>query len=377
MDLLTVPTPRVVIDRARVRANIAAMQARARAAGVRLRPHAKTHKLPAIAKWQIDAGAGGITCAKVGEAEVFAAAGVTDIRLAYPVNPSNAARLIALMDRAKLSIVVDDLSVAEAWSAAMIAARRKLDVLVKVDVGFHRCGIDPESPRAGLVVRDIAALAGLVFRGLLAHAGHAYGARSAEELETIAETECAILRGLTTQVTGQGVEVREISVGSTPTARFVEHQDGVTEMRPGNYVFFDRTQVGLGAATLEDCALTIISTVVSRPAPSRVIFDAGSKTLSSDGVRGFGTAQGHGLVFPDLETTHPDPGIVIERLSEEHAVARVTPECPLKPGDRVRILPNHACAVVNLAEELLVVDGAAGGHAIADRLKVEARGRVW
>ena len=353
------------------------MQARATSAGVRLRPHANTHKSPVIAGGPLGAGAVGITCAKLGEAEIFAAAGIADIRLAYPIQPSNAARVQALMDRSDISIVVDDPDVAEAWSTVMAPTGRKLNALVKVDVGFHRCGVDPESARTAVVVRDIAALGGLNFRGLLAHAGHSYGARSAEELEAIAESECATLRGLMAQLQRDGVEVPEISVGSTPTARFVDLQDGVTEMRPGNYVFFDRTQVGLGGATLDECALTILSTVVSRPADSRVIFDAGSKVLSSDGVRGFGTATGHGLVYPALDSLHPDPSIIIERLSEEHAMAKVPPACTLRPGDRVRILPNHACAVVNLADELLVVDSAADGHAIADTLKVAARGRVW
>ncbi len=351
------------------------MQARAASAGVRLRPHAKTHKSPAVARWQLDAGAVGITCAKIGEAEVFADAGVSDIRLAYPLHPSNAPRILALMDRARVSIVVDDANVAEAWSAAMLAAGRKLDVLIKVDVGFHRCGIDPESPRAAAAARDIASLAGLNVLGLLAHAGHAYGARSEEELAVIAETESSVLRSLAAELRRLGVEVHEVSVGSTPTSRFIERQEGVTEMRPGNYVFFDRTQVGLGAARLDDCALSVVSTVVSRPAPSRIIFDAGSKTLSSDAVRGFGTGAGHGLVYPSLDAPAPDPSIAIERLSEEHGIARVPAACALRPGDRVRILPNHACAVANLADEFLVVDAGAG--AIVDRLPVAARGRVW
>jgi D-serine deaminase-like pyridoxal phosphate-dependent protein len=374
LNLSSVPTPRVVIDRARVKANIAAMQARANAAGVRLRPHAKTHKSPTIAKWQIEAGAVGITCAKIGEADVFADAGIADIRLAYPIQPANADRLLALMSRARLSIVVDDLEVAHAWSAAMLAARKKLDVLVKVDVGFHRCGIDPESTHAAEMVRAVSELGGLNCLGLLAHAGHAYGAKSEEEVEAIAETECGILRTLAGQLKDSGFEIREISVGSTPTARFIDRQEGVTEMRPGNYVFFDRTQVGLGAASLDDCALTVVATVVSRPVPARVIFDAGSKTLSSDGVRGFGTGTGHGLVYPSLDAAHPDPSILIERLSEEHSNARVPPTSTLRPGDRVRILPNHACVVTNLMDELLVVDG---GLAVVDQLKVQARGRIW
>ena len=347
------------------------MQARATSAGVKLRPHAKTHKSPVIARWQIDAGAVGICCAKLGEAEIFADAGISDIGLPYPINPSNAGRVLALLDRVRLSIIVDDLEVARAWSNRMIPARKRLEVLVKVDVGAHRCGIDPDSPRALDIVKEIADLSGLRFRGLLSHAGQSYLAKSDEEIEEIAEQESGILNTLAARARDAGVDVAEISVGSTPTARYIGRQQGVTEMRPGNYVFFDRTQVGLGAATLDDCALAIVSTVVSRPVASRVIFDAGSKTLTSDGVRGFGTTTGHGLVFPGLDTSTPDPSIVIERLSEEHAAARVPPSCPLKPGDRVRILPNHSCVVTNLADELLLVDGTR----VIDRLPVAARGR--
>src|SRR5262245_12755182 len=160
-SLHSILTPRVFIDRGRLQANIAAMQARASAAGVRLRPHAKTHKSPAIAKMQIDAGAVGICCAKVGEAEVFADAGVTDVRLPYPTNPVNAKRIMALQDRIRISTVVDNLEVAKQWSSVMAAAGRRLDVLVKVDVGFHRCGINPDSPDASTTLREIAACQGL------------------------------------------------------------------------------------------------------------------------------------------------------------------------------------------------------------------------
>ena len=143
MLLSDLPTPQVLIDHTRALNNIARVQALASAAGARLRPHAKTHKSPVVARWQIDAGAIGISCAKIGEAEVFADAGITDIRLPYPVNPVNAPRLLALMDRATISIIVDHLDVARGWSEAMRRAGRTLDVLIKVDVGFHRCGIDP------------------------------------------------------------------------------------------------------------------------------------------------------------------------------------------------------------------------------------------
>jgi D-serine deaminase-like pyridoxal phosphate-dependent protein len=371
ISLSAIRTPAVVIDRGRLDRNISAMQARAKAAGVRLRPHAKTHKSPVIAQRQIEAGAIGICCAKVGEAEVFAAAGIGDIRLPYPVHPSNAPRVLALMDRATVSIIVDDESVARDWSAAMFGAGRRLPILVKVDVGFHRCGVDPTRPETVGAIHRIARLPGLEFRGLLSHAGHSYLAKSQSELEAIALREAEILRNITENLRESETPVAEVSVGSTPTARFVGAQTGVTEMRPGNYVFVDRTQVGLGAARLDDCAQSIVSMVVSRPAPDRVILDAGSKTLTTDGVRGFGNETGYGFLFTSLAATRPDTTLSIERLSEEHATVKVPASCTLKVGDRVRIVPNHSCVVTNLADELLLADG----ETVVERLPVAARGK--
>jgi D-serine deaminase-like pyridoxal phosphate-dependent protein len=373
-SLTDIPTPAVVVDLARLKTNIAAMQDLAKTAGVRLRPHTKTHKSVAIARMQLDAGATGICCAKLAEAEVFADAGITDIRLPYPVNPANADRVRALLGRGvRLSIIVDDLTVARAWSDAMVASGQRLDVLIKVDVGFHRCGIDPDAPGAMAIIKGVAELPGLSFRGLLSHAGQAYGASSIQELGEIAESEITTLRRLATDARQAGVAVEEISVGSTPTARFITLQNGVTEMRPGNYVFYDRTQAGLRATPIEQCAMSVLSTVVSRPVSARVVFDAGSKTLTSDVARGFGAPTGHGLVYTDVEARVAEPSISIERLSEEHAVARVPATCRLRPGDRVRIVPNHACTVTNLANELLLVDGAT----IVERVEVSARGRNY
>lgn len=373
MNLLSIPTPRVVVDLNRVRRNIARMADRAAGAGVRLRPHTKTHKSPAIAKWQLDAGAVGVCCAKVGEAEVFAAAGIPDILLPYPVLPSGIDRVLALLDRTRLSIIVDDLEVARGWSRALASAGRQLDVLVKIDVGFHRCGMDPDRPDIVDSIQHIAGLPGISFRGLLSYAGQSAAAGSVEELHAIAQHELAIVTRLAGDLRTRGVAIDEISVGGTAMSRFIGDQPGVTEMRPGNYIFYDRMQVGLGSCTLDDCALSVISTVVSRPAPDRLVFDAGSKTLTSDGARGFAAMPGHGLVFPKLDDPTPDPAIVIERLSEEHGVASVPNSCTLRPGDRVRILPNHSCVVTNMVDELLVVDGMK----IVDRLPVEARGMIW
>jgi D-serine deaminase-like pyridoxal phosphate-dependent protein len=242
------PTPTVLVDEPRLHANLQRMQSLASAAGLKLRPHSKTHKSPVIAGLQIHRGATGICCAKVGEAEVFAAAGVTDIRLPYPVSPTNAPRILELMNRATLSIIVDHEVVARGWSDAMRAAGRTLDVLVKVDVGFHRCGIAPDPATGVAFLETIASLRGLRLRGILSHAGHAYGATSDHELAVIAHEEARLLSELASAARAAGIELEEISVGATPTARYSVHQPGVTEMRPGNYVFFDRTQVGLGSA---------------------------------------------------------------------------------------------------------------------------------
>ena len=362
------PTPQVLIDRHRLTHNIDRVQQLASAAGMRLRPHAKTHKSPVIAKMQIARGAVGICCAKIGEAEVFVDAGVADIRLPYPVNPVNASRLLALMDRAAISIIVDNLDVARGWSDAMTAAGRTLDVLIKVDVGFHRCGIDPDADPMAFV-EAIAPMRGLRLRGILSHAGHGYHAASEDELCAVAQREAEALAGLRTRSAASGIALDEISVGATPTLRYSARQRGITELRPGNYVYFDRTQVALGAATLDDCALTVLATVVARH-PGRIILDSGSKTLTNDLARGIASATGYGAVLTADGTI--DDTLLVERLSEEHATVRVAGDTRLKPGDRVRVLPNHACTVSNLVDVVRLVEG----DTVIDTLPVAARGRI-
>ena len=362
----------MLVDHARLERNIDRMQSAATARGLRLRPHAKTHKSPELARVQIGRGAVGICCAKLGEAEVFADAGIEDIRLPYPLNPVNGDRVLNLMDSTRLSFIVDDAAVAKGWSEALHGAGAVVDVLVKVDVGFHRCGIDPEAAGAADFVARIAELPGLRFRGLLSHAGHAYHASSEAETAAIAATEATLLTELAARVRDLGVPVEEISVGSTPTARFSVQQRGLTELRPGNYIYYDRTQVALGAATYDDCALTVLARVVSRPAADRVILDSGSKTLALDQARGGSEMRGHGAVFESLDASTPDASLVIERLSEEHATVRVAGDSRLAIGDLVRILPNHACVVSNLVDAVWLVDGPQ----VEERIEIAARGRI-
>jgi D-serine deaminase-like pyridoxal phosphate-dependent protein len=362
----------VLIDQRRLERNIDRMQQAAEMGGKRLRPHAKTHKSPDLALTQLARGAAGICCAKLGEAEVFAERGIPDIRLPYPLNPVNADRVLSLLDRTHLSFIVDDLDVARGWSRVMTTAGRRVAVLIKIDVGFHRCGIDPATTDAAEFIARVAELPGLQLKGLLSHAGHAYGASSEQELEAIARREAELLNGLRDRAGAAGVRLEELSVGATPTARFSAKLPGVTELRPGNYVYYDRMQVGLGAADWDDCALTVLARVVSRPDWCRVILDSGSKTLTSDVVRS-AAAPGYGVIQQALDDPTPDERFVIERLSEEHATVRVVNgTTTLVPGDLVRIIPNHACVVSNLVDEAWVTNG----DEVADGLRIAARGCI-
>jgi D-serine deaminase-like pyridoxal phosphate-dependent protein len=373
VKLCDLRTPCVLVDHVKLERNIDRMQAAVSARGLRLRPHAKTHKSPELARVQIGRGAVGVCCAKLGEAEVFAAAGIEDIRLPYPLLPVNADRVLALLDQAHLSFIVDHPAVARGWSEAMQRAGRTVDVLVKVDVGFHRCGIDPEASGAAELVARIAELPGLEFKGLLSHAGHAYLANSEAEIATVAAAEARLLNDLAARVRELGVPVEEISVGATPSARFSVQQSGLTELRPGNYIYYDRTQVGLGSATWDDCALTVLARVVSRPAPDRAILDCGSKTLTNDQARGTGDMRGQGAILQSLDTAVPDTALTIERLSEEHANVRVSgSERALDPGDLVRVVPNHSCVVSNLVDGVWLVNG----DSVEERLAIAARGCI-
>ncbi|MDQ3487596.1 MAG: alanine racemase [Acidobacteriota bacterium] len=374
MKLSQLRTPCVLVDTARVERNLKRLQSSVSNRGLRLRPHAKTHKSIDLARRQIAGGAIGICCAKLGEAEIFAAAGIEDIRLPYPLNPANAERVVELLDQTRLSFIVDHMAVAQGWSGAMERARRTVDILVKVDVGFHRCGIDPDRPDAADFITKIANLPGLRFRGLLAHAGHGYGATSEAQIRGIAEAEAGTMAALADAVRAKGIEVAEISVGATPTVRYSVDQKGLTELRPGNYIYFDRTQVSLGAAAWDDCALTVLARVVTKPAPDRIIVDSGSKTLTNDLARGFAPAPGYGAVLGAITGVQaPDDSLVVERLSEEHANVRVTSGThALEPGDLVRIVPNHSCVVSNLVDSAWLVDG----EDVIERLEISARGRI-
>lgn len=354
-------TPAVLVDWDVLESNIARMSESARESGVRLRPHAKTHKVLEIGRMQLAAGASGLSLAKTSEAEVFADAGFTDIFLAYPVvGAEKGKRLLALADRIRLAVGADSEEGARTLAEVFHAAGRTLDVLLKVDSGLHRVGVPPE--RAVDMAERLASVPGLRMRGLFTHAGHSYHRETPQGVAEVGREEGETLAAAALAVRAAGLPLEEVSVGSTPTARYAMTVKGVTECRPGNYVYNDASQVCLGTCRLEDCALTVLSTVVSVPERGRAVLDAGSKTLSSDALRP--RPGGHGLLLGHVSR--------IARLSEEHGVVAVEDGDAFHVGEKVRILPNHTCVVSNLHDRVFAVRG----DRVEGELAVAARGRV-
>jgi D-serine deaminase-like pyridoxal phosphate-dependent protein len=342
-------TPALVVDLPRMERNIQHMADLARDAGVTLRPHIKTHKIPALAHMQLAAGAAGVTVAKLGEAEVMVDAGITDILVCYPIlGEAKLRRLAHLARRAKITVALDSREAAEGLAWAARAHGVRFDVYLEVDSGLNRCGLPPGEPVVR-VARQIAGLDGIAITGVVTHAGHATRATSVEERDAIARYEGESVVGTKEALEAAGIPVRAVSVGSSATVGVSARVSGVTEIRPGTYIFNDLMQMTVGACTEDACALTVLSTVISRPAPDRAIIDAGSKSLSSDFHRANERMTGYGYV-------KGSGGTVVARLSEEHGVVLMDDARQrLAIGDRVEIIPNYACGALNLWDELIGV----------------------
>lgn len=357
-DLEALPSPCVLVDLDRVEANLATMAAATAGHGVALRPHIKTHKIPELALAQTRAGAVGITCATVREVDVMLGTGITAITLAYPVVSDAVARRVAgWREQASIRVHLD--SVESARVLGRRSAAEPLEVLVEVDTGHHRLGAPPGEPARNLA-RAIDDTPGVRVVGLASHAGHAYRCRTAEEIEAVAAAEAEALLESAALLQHDGIEASVLSVGSTPST-LPGLGSGITETRPGTYALNDATMVRLGAATLETCAMHVVATVISRPSATRLVLDAGTKILTSDGV-----GQPDWIRVPDHPGLHP------EFLSEEHGVFRLDPGATSPAiGERALVLPSHACPVMNLVDSVHVL---ADGR-LAGQLQVAARGR--
>lgn len=339
-------TPRLLLDSNQLRRNITDMSSFASKQGIKLRPHVKAHKIPEIARMQIESGAAGITVAKLGEAEVMFGAGIDDILVAYPIiGADKAHRVLNLLRQGcHLTLLVD--STVGAQLLDELAVPGGINVMIKVDSGLGRCGLLPDAVQD--FAKWVCTLKNLNFKGLLTHAGHSYGCRSLEEVREVGIHEGEVMVILANLLRKNGICVEEISIGSTPTAKFGGSVPGVTEIRPGNYVFYDATQVALGVATPDQCSLRVRSTVISRPTEDRAIIDAGAKVLALDrGAHGGGAVSGYGLLG--------NSAWKLTRLSEEHGV--IEGNGLPKIGTQIDIIPNHACPVLNLADSVMTSDG--------------------
>lgn len=350
-DINSIHTPAFVVNEAVALRNISVFQAHCDKAGLALRPHIKTHKSVGFAKAQLAAGAIGITCQKVSEAEAMVADGIDDILITYNIlGPAKLKRLLALSDRlAALSVVADNSVVVKGLAEAFEGASRPLVVLVECDTGAGRCGV--QTPKAAVdLAEEISKMSGLIFGGLMTYPAVAG-----------AEDAARFLRETKRRLDEKGLACPVISSGGSPDMWTAATDGIVSEYRIGTYVYNDRSLVERGTCTWEDCAGQVVATVVSTPIATRAIIDAGSKVLTSDL-----------LGFPDYGHVLGHPEIRILGLSEEHGTLEVDPENPLTIGERIRIVPNHVCVVSNLFDEIWI-EGEGGNLA---QMTVNARGKV-
>ena len=361
LPLDAIETPAVLVDLDRMERNLSRAAAYAAEHGLALRPHVKTHKSPRVGARQMALGATGLTCATPHEAEVMAAV-ASDILVAYPpVGPLRATRLAALPDHVALTVALDSPQAVAEMSRAAANARRRVGVYVELDLGMHRVGV-PTVDMAIALAAQVSAAASLEFAGIAFYPGHVREPVNGQDAK-LALLRDALGDALSRFATA-GLPPRVVSGGSTPTLWRTHELGGVTEFRPGTYVYNDRTTAAIGACAIDDCALTVLATVISTAVPGQAVIDTGTKALGREPVRG-ADGEGYGQILE-----HPE--VVVARTSEEHGVLDLsrsawTPEV----GERVRVIPNHVCIVVHLND---VVYGVRHG-AIETSWPVAARGR--
>ena len=359
IDQLTTPAP--VVDLDVMHANLARVAAYAGEHGLALRPHTKTHKAPGLAAEQVRLGAVGVTVATAREAEVMATA-VADVLVAYPpVDPGRIARLLALPPSLRLTVALDSEEALRRLSAAAVEAGRDVGVLVELDLGMHRTGV--QAPADALVLAHLARrLERLEYRGVMFYPGHIrqHVDQQLADIERLNQE----LDGFLGALGAEHLAPEIVSGGSTPTLFHSHRIPRQTEIRPGTYIFNDRTTAVVGACGWQDCAYSILATVISTAVPGQAVVDAGSKALNREDIRGAVEAPGYGALLD-----HPE--VFVKAMSEEHGLLYLgaTAWQP-RVGDRVRVIPNHVCISVNLHARIYGVRG----RTIAASWDVAARG---
>jgi D-serine deaminase-like pyridoxal phosphate-dependent protein len=363
MRVSDLETPALVIDIDIAERNLARVADYARDHNLRLRPHTKTHKIPKLGRRQLDLGAAGLTVAKTTEAEVMLAAQPSDLLIAYPViGKAKLDRLMRIAATTDVTVALDSEFAATELSAAAAAHGRRIGVLTEFDAGLHRVGVSPREELLALVKR-VSSLPGLEFRGLTFYPGHIKDLRSGAE-QVMAELE-GVVSSAVEILKKNGFAVPIVSGGSTPTLFESHRARSMNEIRPGTYIFNDRNTLACGACAVDDCAASIVTTVVSTAVSGQIIIDGGSKTFSSDRCA-VAEEPGFGL-FPEL------PGAILTKMNEEHGFVDVRETGQkLSPGDRVRVIPNHICVAVNLHEQIYAVRG----NDVVETWRVEGRGKL-
>jgi D-serine deaminase-like pyridoxal phosphate-dependent protein len=358
-------TPSLLIEKSILDRNISEMQSICNENDVSLRPHVKSHKSPYLAVMQVSNGAIGISCAKVSEAMVFANAGIRNIQIAnIIIGEKKFSALYEIQTKTNtLSVCVDSIDNAKPLAEYFLAKHSVMNVIIMIDCGYARCGIS-DFGKISELIGFIRSSHSLNFLGITTHAGHAYSAKNNEERISIAEHEGRFMTDLANKIRKEGTFINEVIIGSNPTARHCCRINGVTQIRTGNYIFNDMIQVGLGTVGIEDCALSVLSQVISIPTDDRVIIDAGSKTFSSDrGAHGNENLIGYGKIL--------NKKAMIERLSEEHGIISNQGD-KFYIGERLRIIPNHACTTTNMFDKAYLVDA----DNIINEIEISARGKI-
>ena len=359
-----IDTPALLVDLESMERNLRRAAEYAASHGLRLRPHTKTHKSPRIGRRQLELGAAGLTVAKVGEAEVMLDAAPRDMLVAYPViGRAKLERLMAVARRARVTVALDSAAAAQQLSEAAQAAQVNVGVLAETDVGLGRVGVSPGAELLTLA-RAIERLPNLSLEGIAFYPGHIKdnGPAGQEALAALG----ALIQSILADFRGAGIEARIVSGGSTPSLYHSHELQGLNEIRPGTYVFNDWNTVLSGACTPEECAATLLVTVVSNARPGQIIVDGGSKTFSSDRLTGCGSESTFGHVVEA-------PEAVFHKMNEEHGYVDVRQSNrKFEIGERLRIVPNHICVAVNLHER---VYGIRNGE-VEEVWEVAGRGKL-
>jgi D-serine deaminase-like pyridoxal phosphate-dependent protein len=368
MKLETVKTPNLILDVAKVKRNAERMGRRIKQFGAYLRPHIKTHKCIEVARIQTVGHSGAVTVSTLAEARAFAASGFSKITYAVPIESGKFDEAIEISRDCELSLITDDIDVPDQLNDAARRANAHLNLFLKVDCGYHRCGVEPANPDAIEIPRRISDASNLRFAGILTHAGHSYNCQTKQELLALAKHERDVMADFGEVLRKEVGQVPIVSIGSTPTITMVDHLDGIDEVRPGNYILFDAFQATLGSCSFDDCALTVLASVVHRDRERRkVIIDAGAVALSKDrGPVGLNPDCGYGNVL-DLEGNDLD--LTVSELSQEHGVVIAKDEGTfdgLRVGSRVRVLANHSCLTAAQHSYYSVIEG----EHIVDRWKI-------